>query len=127
MKLTALHAFNGLAEAEREWAIMKCLEIAKRHGRSSYVSQVKVCQNSSKRLLAQRTSTLWLCTSPDIVCTRLGERASGSRDPCYNYGGRGQPGVCVGGEGSACVLCPCSCRYVCVYCIYVSLCIDDLP
>ena len=45
----------------------------------------------------------------------------------YNYGGRGQPGVCVGGEEPACVLCPCSCRYVCVYCIYVSLCIDDLP
>ena len=82
MKLTALHAFNGLAEAEREWAIMKCLEIAKRHGCSSYFSQVKVRQNSSKRLLAQRTSTLWLCTSPDIVCTCLGERASGSREPC---------------------------------------------
>ena len=48
LKLTALHAFNGLADAEREWAIMKCLEIAKRHGCSSYVSQVKVRQNSSK-------------------------------------------------------------------------------
>ena len=62
---------------------MKCLEIAKRHGCSSYFSQVKVRQHSSKRLLAQRTSTLWLCTSPDMVCTRLGEWASGSRDPCY--------------------------------------------
>ena len=33
-------------------------------------------------------------------------------------------GLC--GWGGVCV-CPCSCRYVSVYCIYVSICIDDLP
>ena len=41
----------------------------------------KVCQ-LQKRLVAQWTSTSWLCTSPDVVCTRLGERASEFCDPC---------------------------------------------
>ena len=35
-----------------------------------------------KTLVAQQTSNSWLSTSPDIVSTRLGERASGFRDPC---------------------------------------------
>ena len=34
--------------------------------------------SSKKRLVAQRTP--WLCTSPDVVCTCLGERASGYRN-----------------------------------------------
>ena len=38
--------------------------------------------SSKKTLVAQRTSNSWLSTSPDIVSTRLGERASGFRDPC---------------------------------------------
>ena len=38
--------------------------------------------SSKKMLVAQRTSNSWLSTSPDIVSTRLGERASGFRDPC---------------------------------------------
>ena len=41
--------------------------------------------SSKKRLVAQWTSTSWLSTSPNVICTRLGERASGFRDLWIPY------------------------------------------